>query len=302
LSSTIENSSDVRARELSAGLRVTWIGAVVNVLLVVLKLVFGLAARSHALVADGVHSLSDVLSDAIVFLGLRLGRKEADADHPYGHGRIETMTGMVVGLILVGVAAWLAYQAISGLYMGETPQPGLAAIIVAGVAILLKEAVYRYTIRVGTRIRSLALVGNAWHHRSDALSSIAVLIGVGAARIDPDWAIADVLAALVVTVFILRVGGKLIWAGAREVIDTAPDREVLRQLQQLANEVDGVEEAHDLKARYSGANIFVEIHIVVDPDLTVRQGHRIADQVRFRLLEAIPEVSRVMVHVDPEPD
>lgn len=294
--------SDLRRRELSAGLRVTWIGAAVNVLLVILKIVFGLAARSQALVADGVHSLSDLLSDLIVVLGLKFGRREADADHPYGHGRIETMAGMVVGLVLIGVAAFLAYQAVSGLYRNEVYRPGGAAIVVAVVSILLKEAMYRYTMKVGSRIRSLALVGNAWHHRSDALSSVAVLIGVLAARLNPDWAIADVLAALVVTYFILRVGGKLVLAGAKEVVDTAPDRDVVRQLEHLANEVDGVEEAHDLKARYSGSDILVEIHIVVDPDLTVREGHLIADQVRFRLLEAVSEVSRVLVHVDPEPD
>lgn len=280
----------------------TWIGAAVNVLLVILKIVFGLAARSQALVADGVHSLSDLLSDLIVVLGLKFGRREADADHPYGHGRIETMAGMIVGLVLIGVAAFLAYQAVSGLYQSEVHRPGVAAIVVAVVSILLKEAMYRYTIKVGSRIRSLALVGNAWHHRSDALSSVAVLIGVLAARLNPDWAIADVLAALVVTYFILRVGGKLVLAGAKEVVDTAPDRDIVRQLEQLANEVDGVEEAHDLKARYSGSDILVEIHIVVDPDLTVREGHLIADQVRSRLLEAVSEVSRVLVHVDPEPD
>ncbi len=296
------NSSELRSRDLSAGLRVTWVGAAVNALLVVLKIVFGLAARSQALVADGVHSLSDLLSDLIVVLGLKFGRKEADASHPYGHGRIETMAGMVVGLILIAVAAYLAYQAVAGLYQGQSHRPGLAAIVVAAVSILLKEALYQSTIRVGKRIRSLALVGNALHHRSDALSSVAVLIGVGAARLHPDWAIADVLAALVVTYFIVKVGGKLVLAGAREVVDTAPDRDILRQLELLANEIAGVEEAHDLKARYSGSDILVEIHIVVDPDLTVRQGHVIADEVRLRLVEAIPEVSRVLVHVDPEPD
>lgn len=296
------NPSQLRSRELSAGLRVTWVGAVVNILLTALKTLVGLSAGSQALVADGVHSLSDLFSDIIVVLGLRFGRKEADADHPYGHGRIETMAGMIVGLMLIAVAALLAYNAVSGLYEGVTRPPGVAAIVVAAASILIKEILYRYTIRVGTRIRSLALLGNAWHHRSDALSSVAVLIGVGAARINPDWAIADTLAALVVTYFVLRVGGKLVLAGAKEVVDTAPDRDILKQLEALATDVEGVEQAHDLKARYSGSDILVEIHIVVDPDITVRQGHRIADNARLKLLEAIPEVSRVLVHVDPEPD
>ncbi|UCG60653.1 MAG: cation transporter [Candidatus Zixiibacteriota bacterium] len=287
-------------KDTRAGLTVTWVGCGVNIFLVITKIAAGLTVRSQALVADGVHSLSDLFSDFVVILGLKLGRKEEDENHPFGHARIETISGMLVGAILLVVGAGIAYNALASIYEHRLSTPGALAIVVAAASIVLKEVMYWYTIKVGRRIKSLAVIGNAWHHRTDALSSIAVLIGVTAAYVNPAWHQADAYAALIVTVFIFRVGGGLTWGALKQVVDTAPDRRTLDQLVEIALKVEGVEQVHDVRARYSGQQIFVEMHIVVDPDLTVRQGHDIADVVRFHLVNEIADVTRVIIHVDPD--
>lgn len=288
-------------KDLASGLLVTWVGLVANILLVIGKIAAGLAARSQALVADGVHSLSDLFTDAVVLVGLKLGRREEDENHPFGHARIETISGIVIGAILFVVGLGIAYNALTSIYEHKMAAPGLLAIIVAMLSILLKEVLYRYTLHVGQKIKSLALISNAWHHRSDALSSVAVLIGVTAAYIKPEWHLADAYAALVVTFFIVRVSLRLTWDGLKQVVDTAPDRAVLDQLVQAALRIDGVREVHDLRARYSGSQIFVEMHVVVDPNLSVREGHYIASAVRARLVNEVSDVTRVIIHIDPEP-
>lgn len=286
--------------DLAAGLRVTWVGMAVNVLLIVLKLWAGTIGRSQALVADGIHSISDLFSDLVVVLGLRWGRKEADEDHHFGHARIETSASLIIGFLLLAVAVWIAVNAVTGIYQHRQSSPTLITISVALVSILLKEGLYWYTLSVGKRIKSPVLLGNAWHHRSDALSSVAVLVGVVAVYLNPNWHIADSIATLVVSVFILKVGGSLIWSAFREVVDTAPSQEVLARLQEEALSVPGVKEVHDIKARHFGPEILVEIHIVVDPDLTVREGHEIATAVECHLVAQLEEVSRVITHIDPD--
>lgn len=291
-----------RARkELSSGLVVTWVGLVLNVLLVAGKIMAGLAARSQALVADGIHSMSDLFTDIIVLIGLKFGRKGEDENHPFGHARIETIASMLVGATLFVVGLGIAYNAVTSIYDHRVAKPGLLAIVVAMVSIVLKEAMYWYTLSVGKKIKSLAVIGNAWHHRSDALSSVAVLLGVTAAYIDPSWHLADAYAALVVTFFICKVGFSMSWEALKQVVDTAPSKKVLDQLVEIASQIDGVLEVHDVRARYSGSQIFVEMHIVVNPNLSVRDGHRIAATAEARLINEVSDVSRVIVHVDPEP-
>lgn len=287
---------------ISRGLTVTWVGMAVNVLLAVAKLVGGILSGSQALIADGFHSLSDLSSDAIVLLGLKWGRKEEDAEHHYGHRRVETLSSMIVGMILLIVTGGIAWESVATLQRGTVSSPSVMALIIAGSSILAKEAMYWLTVGVARRLRSSALLANAWHHRSDALSSIAVFLGVGATYIEPSWSIADPLAALVVAFFVGRVGVRLIWEALRELSDTAPPTDVLERITAKAEEIDGVHDVHDLKARYAGPQILLELHIVVDPELTVRKGHTIADRVRDRLLEDETDVAYVIVHVDPEPD
>ena len=169
------------------------------------------------------------------------------------------------------------------------------------MSILVKEGLYWYTIKVGKKIRSLVIIGNAWHHRSDALSSVAVLIGVAGAYINPDWYLADTLAAIIVSYFIARIGVKLIWSTFKEVVDTSPGGKVLRELISRAEKIDGVRQIHDVRARYSGSQILVEMHVVVDPDITVRAGHTIAKNVERTLKGEMDEVTHVIIHIDPDP-
>ena len=294
------HNSDYYIRDVKSGVKITWVGMVVNIFLVIIKVVIGIIAKSQALIADGIHSLSDLFSDIVVLFGLKWGRKEEDEDHPYGHGRIETISSMLVGLLLILVGFGLVFDSFQSIYNHKDTAPGGLAIFAALISVILKEILYWYTVKIGRSIKSLAIIGNAWHHRTDALSSVAVLIGVMAAYFNPAWHIADAYAELIVTIFILKVGKDLMWSAIKEVIDTAPDKKILKQLELTAIEIDDVLEAHDIRARYSGGQIFVEIHIVVDPELTVRQGHEIAKKVEKALLREVDEVTRVIVHIDPE--
>jgi len=284
----------------TAGLRATWIGVVANVALVIFKLWAGFLSNSQALIADGIHSLSDLFSDFVVILGLKWGRQAEDADHPFGHARIETISSMIIGLVLIIAGLGITYSAVLSIYHHEPSSPSMFAVYVAAISVLFKEALFWYTLRVGRRLKSLALIGNAWHHRADALSSVAVLAGVGAVYVNPDWYLADSYAALLVTYFVIKVGITLVWSAFKELADTAPDRDVLNDLTECAAVIDGVRQVHDLRARHSGSQIFVEVHIVVDPELTVRQGHDIARTVKHSLLDGFADVTRVIVHVDPE--
>jgi len=247
-----------------------------------------------------MHSLSDLFSDFVVLLGLVWGHKHEDEDHPYGHARIETISSMIVGMLLMLVGAWIVYTAIRSIYLHETARPSLFAIGAAVISIILKEVMFWWTIVVGRRLRSMALIGNAWHHRTDALSSVAVLIGVGAVYMNPNWHLADAIAAIVVTFFVVKVGASLTWQALKELSDAAPDRAVLEEIANRARKVEGVQEVHDLRARHSGSQIFVELHIVVDAHITVRDGHAIAATVKHYLLKDFSDVTRVIIHVDPQ--
>lgn len=295
-----EKQSFYSETDLESGIRVTVSGLILNAGLTIIKLWIGWTSQSQALIADGVHSISDLFGDFLVIFGLTLGRKEPDENHPFGHARIETIAGMAMGLLLLAVALVIIISSIKSISSLEQTKASLPVIGAAILSILLKESMYQYTIKVGRRIKSLAVVGNALHHRSDALSSVAVLIGVLAAYLNPSWYLADSIAALVVSLFIIKVGVSLVRITLREVVDTSPDREIVAQLIYKAESIEGVRQAHDLKARHSGSRMLIEIHIVVDPDLTVRQGHDIARAVKRSLLDEIPDVSHVIVHVDPD--
>ena len=290
----------VGAGSAAPGVRVTLVGTAVNIFLVILKLWGGFVSGSQALIADGIDSISDLFSNFVVILGLKWGQKQEDENHPYGHARIETISGMVVGIVLLLVGLGIAANAISSIYHHRVSRPGILAIWAAAISIILKEGLYWYTIVIGRRLKSLALIAMALNYRTDAFSTVAVLIGVGATYLKPAWHLADSYAALVVTFFVIRVSLRLVHSALRELSDTAPKKEVVIQLTNEAIQILGVRQVHDLRARYSGPQIFVELHIVVDPSITVRQGHAIAREVRHRLLNEFTDVTRVIVHVDPE--
>lgn len=294
------NHSHTNKQDLSQGFIVTFIGIIANVILVVIKLYAGFIGRSQALIADGFHSLSDLFSDFVVLFGFMWGRKDEDEDHPFGHGRIETISSMLIGVILILVGFGIVYNSVTKIYEHQQAAPSLFTILVAFLSIIIKEAMYWYTLKVGKKLKSSVLIANAWHHRTDAMSSIAVLVGVGGAYLNPSWVLADVLAALFVTYFIIKVGGSMVWAGLREVVDTAPDKKVVEQIISNASGVGGVMEVHDVRARYSGGQILVEMHIVVEPEMTVFDGHEIAASVKYAVLGNVEDVTRVIIHVDPK--
>ena len=282
-----------------AGQRVTWVGAVANTLLIVLKFVAGILGHSQALIADAVHSVSDLFTDAIVLLGLRIGRKAPDEEHPFGHARIETLASAIVGIALIATALYLGIEAALNIYSHTEYHPTKLALIGAGVSIAFKEALYHYTVRTGRRIKSQLIIANAWHHRSDALSSVAVLLGVTGALINPTWYILDSFAALLVSFFIVKVGLDILRNSLREFTDTAPPPEILNKISHCTRSVEGVLDMHDLRVRTSGGRYQMETHIVVDGQLTVVEGHRIAKAVENCLAEEIEDLDRVIVHVDP---
>jgi len=282
-----------------AGRKATLLGLFVNAFLILLKFFAGIFGGSQALIADAVHSISDLFTDAVVLLGIKIGRKPPDNEHHFGHARIETLASAIVGLALIGTAVYLGIDAALNIHQHTEYHPTGIALIGAGVSIALKEALYRYTVLIGRRIKSQLIVANAWHHRSDALSSVAVLLGVAGTLINPAWHILDALAALIVSFFIIKVGFDILRKTLREFTDTAPRPEIIEKLMQLSRAVDGVMNAHDLRVRTSGGFYQAEIHIVVDGQLTVVQGHRIAKTVERCLSEEMDELDRVIVHVDP---
>ena len=282
------------------GWRVTFIGMAVNLVLVAVKLMGGYWGHSQALIADAVHSVSDFLTDLVVVFGLKLGGRAPDASHPFGHARLETLASTLVGLALVAAAVGLAYEGIIDIYQHRSTHPTWLPVVAAALSIVSKEILYRYTMAVGRRIRSTAVQANAWHHRSDAISSVAVLIGVGAAVIRPELHILDAVAAVVVSFLVLKVGLDIIWKCLQELTDRAPDPEVLSDIQSCALKVEGVRNIHDLKVRTAGGLYQMELHVVVDPSLSVFEGHRIAKAVERCLLDEVDLSEQITIHVDPD--
>ncbi len=282
-----------------AGRSVTLVGALVNAFLILLKFFAGIFGSSQALIADAVHSVSDLFTDVVVLLGIRIGRKPPDEGHPFGHARIETLASAIVGLALIATALYLGIRAALTIYHHNEYHPTGLALIAAGVSIALKEALFYYTVHTGRRIKSQLIMANAWHHRSDALSSVAVLLGVSGTRIKPSWHILDSFAALLVSFFIVKVGLEILRIALLEFTDTAPQPEIISKIEQCALTVDGVLDTHDLRVRTSGGFYQMEIHIVVDGQLTVAEGHRIAKAVESCFVKDVENLDRIIVHVDP---
>jgi cation diffusion facilitator family transporter len=298
--SELEKSrSGSKKESIRAGRTVTIVGALVNGILILLKFVAGIFGQSQALIADAVHSVSDLFTDIVVLIGIQIGRKPADENHPFGHARIETLASAIVGLALIATALYLGIEAALNIYRQTEYHPTILALVGAGVSIAFKEALYHYTVHTGRRIKSRLIVANAWHHRSDAFSSLAVLFGVAGTLINPDWHILDSFAALLVSFFIVKVGLDILWKCLGEFTDAAPPPEILKKITYCAHCVEGVIDMHDLKVRTSGGLYQMETHIVVDGQLTVADGHKIAKAVEICLIEEVEDLYRVIIHVDP---
>ncbi|NLX07752.1 MAG: cation transporter [Phycisphaerae bacterium] len=278
---------------------VTWWGLAVNLALSPTKLAIGFFASSQALVADAVHSLSDAITDVAVLVGARYWSAPADADHPYGHGRIETMIASAIGVMLAGVGVGLGYRALVTIEQHHASVPGWSAFAVASLSIVSKEALYRWTTRVAWRIRSSALIANAWHHRSDAFSSVPVALAVLGTRLHPSWTFLDHVGAIVVSLLIIRAAWRIVWPALNQLVDAGTSRETRDRLYTLVTQTPGVRSVHAMRTRHVGPGLQVDLHVLVNPDLTVREGHRIAHAVTDRLLHEEPEVIDALVHIEP---
>ncbi len=281
--------------------KVTLIGSVVDLLLGVAKILVGWAAHSQALIADGLHSLSDLATDFVVLYAAKHAHREADQDHPYGHGRIETLATVGLGITLIAVAFGIGYDATRRMNEPDLLlAPGLLALGVAAVSVIAKEIIYQYTRNAAKKLRSNMLLANAWHSRSDAISSIVVVIGITGAMMGYPYL--DAVAAIAVAVMIAKIGFDLVRDSSKELIDTALEPKVVDAIRKEIFEVDGVRALHMLRTRRSGGDALIDLHVQVDPCISVSEGHQIGDTVRRRLLKRIEEVTDVTVHVDPEDD
>ena len=281
--------------------KVTLVGAVVNIVLSVVKIAFGWLAHCQSLVADGVHSLSDLLSDVLVWFAAGHAAQGPDSDHPYGHGRFETLATLGLGLLLILVAVGISWDAASRLFSPERLLvPGSLALVVAFGSVLAKEWLYHYTIRVAKRAKSDMLRANAWHHRSDAVSSIVVLVGVGGTMAGLPYL--DSIAAFIVGLMIAHIGWELSWPAVQELADAGLEEERLEKIRRVIRSVDGVEEIHMLRTRLSAGQASADVHLLVNPRLSVSEGHMIGQMVIDRLQEDVEEITDVTVHIDPEDD
>lgn len=281
--------------------RSTWVSVVVNILLTILQILAGLFAHSQSLIADGMHSLSDLICDFLVLIASHHSKNPADEGHPYGHGRVETAASFVLGAILavtggaIMVAAAIKLENIQNL----TPVAPLA-IWVALVALVAKEGLFRYMLHVGEQLRSPMLIANAWHARSDAASSLVVAVGIGGSMMG--FVFADSVAAIVVGFMIVRMGIVFAWDAFQELIDAGLSIEEVEGIRQTLIDSPGVESLHELRTRRMAHRALVDAHILVNPRISVSEGHSIAERARGRVLRSHPAVADVLVHVDPEDD
>jgi cation diffusion facilitator family transporter len=272
-----------------------------DLVLGIVKIIVGFVSHSQALVADGVHSFSDLATDLLVIAAARHATQGPDQEHPYGHGRIQTAASVFLALSLVAVALGIVWDSLARLQnVDGNLQPGYWALVVAAVSALLKEAIYRYTARSARRLDSKLLEVNAWHSRSDAFSSLVVIAGTGGAIAGFPWA--DPAAAIMVAGLIIHIAWKIGREGFNELIDTGVSPDLAKQIEFLIMQVDGVREMHQLRTRKMGSEILADVHIHVGPRISVSEGHRIGDAVTERLEQGTPGLRDVTVHIDPEDD
>jgi cation diffusion facilitator family transporter len=281
--------------------RLIIISGFVDFLLGAIKVVIGLLANSHALIADGIHSFSDLATDVMVWFFNRIGTKEPDSDHPYGHARFETFGTLILGTLLIMVAGALIYDSVDRLINIESvEQPMWPALIAALISIFTKEWLYNITKKLGERTQSSLLLANAWHHRSDAMSSIIVLLGVGGALIGYAWL--EMFAAIGVAFMIALIGWRLSRESVEELVDTALSETYVAQIEQQIISIEGVRGVHHLRTRRMGSSVFLDIHLQVDSAISVSEGHQIGEWVTKILLQEFNDITDITVHIDAEDD
>ncbi len=290
--------------EYKYGKKVTLIGTVVNILLSLIKLLAGFFTGSLALLADGFHSLSDLASDLVVYVGLSFAEKPDDTSHHFGHGKFETFSALLVGVLLafagivIGRDSFLMFIAV---YRGEElTAPGIGALFVAIISIIVKEILYRYTLKAGKKINSASVIANAWHHRSDAFSSIGASLGIaGAIFIGGTWVVLDPLAGVIVGIILFKEALKIIKTNLGQLLDASLGTQSTIDINEIIKEVPDCSEPHNIRTRSVGKRAVISLHIRIDDNFSIKKGHDIADEVEERLKEHFGIGSIVTVHVEP---
>lgn len=284
--------------------KVTLLGSFVNMLLVVIKFIFGILGCSAAMIADAVHSMSDLITDVIVVIFVKLSNKPQDEDHDYGHGKYETLATSLVGMALLFVGVMILYSGAENIYRaisGEVlRQPGLVALFAAIISVVLKEWTYRFTIRTGQKVNSQAVIANAWHHRSDAFSSIGTSLGIGGAIFLGDkWVVLDPIAAVIVSLFIIKTACVLIKRAFDELLEKSLPAEIEAQIMTLAEQEAGVSEIHNLRTRRIGNHIAMEMHLRMSGDTSLYIAHQRTCEIEKRLREHFGADTLINIHVEP---
>lgn len=286
---------------------VTLVGSVVNIILTVFKIIAGVLGRSTAMIADGIHSLSDLLSDIVVIVFVKISAKGRDKDHDYGHGKFETFATLIISLMLIVVAANLMSGGISKIRLildgGEVSSPGMIALWAAVVSIVLKEILYRYTIVQGKALNSPMMIANAWHHRSDAFSSIGSLLGIaGAIFLGDKFVILDPITGCVISIFILVMAVKMSVPAIKELLDVSLPDDVEDKIKTTAKSINGVIDLHELKTRREGPGIIMEGHLVLDSEISLKEAHDISKKVEEALRKEFGAETQISLHLEPEDD
>jgi len=294
----METTSKRKARKAQ---QVTLLGMLIDIILGIIKLLAGYAANSQALIADGIHSLSDAATDILVIVITHFSHHVPDANHPYGHARFETMGTLLLGSSLITIALLLAYNYLTLAVSGQNQvTPGWPALLVALVSIAAKEWIFHYTKKAGEKLRSNLLIANAWHSRTDAFSSIIVLIGVAGSMLGVHWF--DLVAALIVALIILKIGWQLVWDSSKELVDSSADPEQIEQLRETLFTAEGILNVHDLRTRRMGQDILLDVHLQVSSDISVSEGHQIGAHAAQQLLKQHSFINDVIYHIDAEDD
>lgn len=285
--------------------KVTIVGALANVILLIFKFVAGIISNSAAMIADAVHSLSDFITDVVVIVFVKISSKPQDKSHDYGHGKFETLATLIIGLALLFVGLMILYNGASATYrciwLGEElHRPGMIAFWAAIFSIILKEAVYQYTVFKGKNLNSQAVIANAWHHRSDAFSSIGTAVGIGGAIFLGDkWVVLDPIAAIVVSVFIINVSLKIIIKSINELLEKSLPDEIENEIIKVAESFDMVKDVHDLRTRRIGNNIAIEMHLLMDGNLSLQCTHNTTELIESELRKKYGEHTHIAIHVEP---
>ncbi|MGM0607833.1 MAG: cation diffusion facilitator family transporter [Candidatus Muiribacteriota bacterium] len=280
--------------------KITLISILGNILLGILKILAGFYGQSQALLADGVHSLSDLSTDILIYTGSIFWSKPADKKYPYGHGRIEIIITLILGLLVFAAAIPIIYSSLTGIQRTDYLETPLKiTMVIAFFSVIFKEFLYRLTLKTGKKINSPAVIANAWHHRSDSFSSIPVIISIGCAIYLPDWIFMDRIGAVIVGVILIKTAIKFIYKSINILMDRAAPDEVLSALNKLCQNEGRILEFHKIRTRYIGNTISLDMHIELDANLSLKKAHDISSEVKKEIIRQIPEISDVIIHIEP---